>query len=167
MINSAEVTGGKPVAVSLQPISGVYAINPLVTFYYILGREVLFFYFAPDTTRDCKLYKCNIAQCLYHDHERICTYEFMCTFCKKALLYFDRYFRTVFLFIYCNEYHLILCRYIGFYNVSRVMSFDLLPIEGANWLGSLIIPTVVCILNINVRRQNHIVFYQFENLPWP
>jgi hypothetical protein len=48
------VTGGKPIAVLLQSISGVSAINPLVAFYDIHGgkREVLFFYFVPDTTRD-------------------------------------------------------------------------------------------------------------------
>jgi hypothetical protein len=40
--------------VLLQSISGVSAINPLVAFYDIHGgkREVLFFYFVPDTTRD-------------------------------------------------------------------------------------------------------------------
>jgi hypothetical protein len=48
------VTGGKPIAVLLQSISGVSTINPLVDFYDIHGgkREVLFFYFVPDTTRD-------------------------------------------------------------------------------------------------------------------
>jgi hypothetical protein len=48
------VTGGKPIAVLLQSISGVSDINPLVAFYDIHGgkREVLFFYFVPDTTRD-------------------------------------------------------------------------------------------------------------------
>jgi hypothetical protein len=53
MRNSADVTGGKPIAVLLQSI-GVSAINPLVTFCDIHGgkREVLFFYFVPDTTRD-------------------------------------------------------------------------------------------------------------------
>jgi hypothetical protein len=55
MRNTADVTGGKPIAVLLQSISGVSAINPLVAFYDIHGgkREVLFFYFVPDTTRDC------------------------------------------------------------------------------------------------------------------
>jgi hypothetical protein len=50
----AGVTGGKPIAVLLQSISGVSAINPLVAFYDIHGgkRESLFFYFVPDTTRD-------------------------------------------------------------------------------------------------------------------
>jgi hypothetical protein len=45
-------TGGKPIAVLLQTISGVSGINPLVAFYDIHGgkREVLFFYFVPDTT---------------------------------------------------------------------------------------------------------------------
>jgi hypothetical protein len=53
MKNPAAVTG-KPIAVLLQSISGVSAINPLVAFYDIHGgkREVLFFYFVPDTTRD-------------------------------------------------------------------------------------------------------------------
>jgi hypothetical protein len=48
------VTGGKPIAVLLQSISGVSAINPLISIYDIYGgkREVLFFYFVPDTTRD-------------------------------------------------------------------------------------------------------------------
>jgi hypothetical protein len=54
MRNTADVTGGKPIAVLLQSISGVSAINPLVAFYDIHGgkREVLFFDFVPDTTRD-------------------------------------------------------------------------------------------------------------------
>jgi hypothetical protein len=54
MKNTADVTGGKPSAVFLQCISGVSAIDPLVAFYDIHGgkREVLFFYFVPDTTRD-------------------------------------------------------------------------------------------------------------------
>jgi hypothetical protein len=52
--NTVDVTGGKPIAVLLQSISGVSAINPLVAFYDIHGgkREALFFYFVPDTTRD-------------------------------------------------------------------------------------------------------------------
>jgi hypothetical protein len=54
MRDTADVTGGKPIAVLLQSISGASAINPLVAFYDIHGgkREVLFFYFVPDTTRD-------------------------------------------------------------------------------------------------------------------
>jgi hypothetical protein len=54
MRNTADVTGGKPIAIVLQSISGVSAINPLFAFYDIDGakREVLFFYFVPDTTRD-------------------------------------------------------------------------------------------------------------------
>jgi hypothetical protein len=56
MRNTADVTGGKPIAVLLQSISGVSAINTLVAFYNIHGgkREVLFLYFVPDTTRDLK-----------------------------------------------------------------------------------------------------------------
>jgi hypothetical protein len=48
------MTGGMPIAVLLQSISGVSVINPLVAFYDIHGgkREVLFFYSVPDTTRD-------------------------------------------------------------------------------------------------------------------
>jgi hypothetical protein len=48
------VTGGMPIAVLLQSISGVSANNPLVAFYDIHGgkTEVLFFYSVPDTTRD-------------------------------------------------------------------------------------------------------------------
>jgi hypothetical protein len=51
MRNAADVTGGKPIAVLLQSISGVRAINSLVAFYDIHGgkRMVLFFYFVPDT----------------------------------------------------------------------------------------------------------------------
>jgi hypothetical protein len=58
---TADVTGGKPIAVLLQSISGVLTpeifINPLVAFYDIHGekREVLFFYFVPDTTRESKI----------------------------------------------------------------------------------------------------------------
>jgi hypothetical protein len=54
MRNSTDVTCGKPIAVLWKSISGVSAINPLVTFFDIRGgkREVLFFYFVPDTTRD-------------------------------------------------------------------------------------------------------------------
>jgi hypothetical protein len=39
MRNTTDVTGGKPIAVLLQPISGVSAINPLVAFYDIHGRK--------------------------------------------------------------------------------------------------------------------------------
>jgi hypothetical protein len=54
MRNTADVTGGKPIAILLQSISGVSAINPLVAFYDINGgkREVMRSYFVPDTTRD-------------------------------------------------------------------------------------------------------------------
>jgi hypothetical protein len=54
MKTTANVTGGKPIAVLLQSISGVSAINLLVAFYVIHGGkgEVLFFYIVPDTTRD-------------------------------------------------------------------------------------------------------------------
>jgi hypothetical protein len=53
MKNTSDVTGGKPIAVLLQSISGV-SVLVVVAFYDIYGgkREVLFFYFVPDTTRD-------------------------------------------------------------------------------------------------------------------
>jgi hypothetical protein len=62
--NTADVTGGKPIAVLLQSISGVSTINPLVAFYDIHGgmSEVLFFYFVPDTTRD------SFSFTIYHDN---------------------------------------------------------------------------------------------------
>jgi hypothetical protein len=52
--NTADVTSAKPIAVWSQSISGVSAVNPLVVFYDIHGkkREVLIFYFVPDTKRD-------------------------------------------------------------------------------------------------------------------
>jgi hypothetical protein len=47
------VTGGKPIAVFLQPISGVIVLIILSPFDIHGGkREVQFFYFVPDTTRD-------------------------------------------------------------------------------------------------------------------
>jgi hypothetical protein len=54
MKNTADETGGKLIAVRSQSISGEGAINPFVAFYDIHGRkrEVLFFYFVLDTTRD-------------------------------------------------------------------------------------------------------------------
>jgi hypothetical protein len=54
MRNTADVTGGKSIAVLFQSILGVSAINLLVAFYNVHGgkREVLFFYFVPDTTRE-------------------------------------------------------------------------------------------------------------------
>jgi hypothetical protein len=55
--NTADVTGGKPIAFLSQSISNVSVMNPLVAFYHIHGRkeEVLFFYFVPNTTWQIKL----------------------------------------------------------------------------------------------------------------
>jgi hypothetical protein len=54
---TADVTGGKPIAVLLQSISGLSAINPLVAIHG--GKiEVLFFYFVPDITRDLCVFMC-------------------------------------------------------------------------------------------------------------
>jgi hypothetical protein len=48
MKNTADVTGGKPIAVLLQSISGLRAINPLVTFYDIHGgKRVAILLFCP------------------------------------------------------------------------------------------------------------------------
>jgi hypothetical protein len=55
MRNTADVTGGKPITIWLQSISGVDAVNPLVAFYDIHEREMLFFFSVPDTTRDFKI----------------------------------------------------------------------------------------------------------------
>jgi hypothetical protein len=54
MRNTADVADRKPIAVLLLSISGVSAINPLIVFYDIHGekKEVLFFYFVPDTIRE-------------------------------------------------------------------------------------------------------------------
>jgi hypothetical protein len=72
------MTGGKPIAVLLQSISGVSAINPLFVFYDIHGgkREVLFFYCVPDTTRD-------------HSMQPIlCLYDFNYSSRKSSTLYY-------------------------------------------------------------------------------
>jgi hypothetical protein len=54
MSNTVYVTGGKPIAVWSQSISGVSDVNPEVAFYDFHGRNrgVLLFYFVPVTTRD-------------------------------------------------------------------------------------------------------------------
>jgi hypothetical protein len=54
MRNTTDVTGGKSITIWSQVISGVSAVNPLVAFNDIHGRkrEVIFFYFVPDPTRD-------------------------------------------------------------------------------------------------------------------
>jgi hypothetical protein len=61
------MTGGESITVLLQSISGVSAINPLVAFYDIHGgkREVLFYYFVPNTTRDMAVYKLLLSIQLY------------------------------------------------------------------------------------------------------
>jgi hypothetical protein len=45
--NTADVTGGKPIAFLLQSISGVSAINPLVAFYDIHGGRGAILLFCP------------------------------------------------------------------------------------------------------------------------
>jgi hypothetical protein len=54
MRNIADVTGGKPIDVLLQPISSISANNPLVAFSTSMEERerCYFFYFVPDTTRD-------------------------------------------------------------------------------------------------------------------
>jgi hypothetical protein len=78
MSNTADVTGGKPIAVWSQSISGVRAINPLVAFYDIFGRksEVLFFYFVLNTTREhvhTTVYPRRGSRCVTKDTPR-CSY---------------------------------------------------------------------------------------------
>jgi hypothetical protein len=59
MRNTADMTGGKPNTVWSESFLGVLvcAINPLVAFYDIHGRngEMLIFCTVPDTTRDISL----------------------------------------------------------------------------------------------------------------
>jgi hypothetical protein len=59
MRNTADVTDGKPIAVILQSISGVSAINPLVAIYDIHEgkRDVLFFYLIDKHTYLCTFLK--------------------------------------------------------------------------------------------------------------
>jgi hypothetical protein len=48
MRNTADVTGGKPIAVVCsQSISGVSAVNPVVAFYNIQKSKMLFFWTTP------------------------------------------------------------------------------------------------------------------------
>jgi hypothetical protein len=63
--STLEVTGGKPIAVRLQSISGGDAVNLLVAFYdiHVRKREVLIFCSVPDTTRDNVMHK---LLCLCH-----------------------------------------------------------------------------------------------------
>jgi hypothetical protein len=56
MRNTADVTGGKPIAVLLQSISGVSAINPLVAFYDIHGGKTLHSYVYVTIPKLDKLY---------------------------------------------------------------------------------------------------------------
>jgi hypothetical protein len=59
MRSTADVTGGKAIAIWSLSISAVSAINPLVTFYHIheWKREVLFFYIVPDTIYNYFIYR--------------------------------------------------------------------------------------------------------------
>jgi hypothetical protein len=58
MRNTADLTGGKPIAVLLQSISGVSAINPLVAFYDIHGgRERCYSFILSRTIGQLFIYK--------------------------------------------------------------------------------------------------------------
>jgi hypothetical protein len=82
MRNTADVTGGKPIAVWLQSISGVSAINPLVAFYDIQGgkrendNKMVYLYIATAVT----IALLNYLQLL---SELMKVYEFAC--CKQML----------------------------------------------------------------------------------
>jgi hypothetical protein len=56
---TADVTGGKPIAILLQSISGVSAINPLIAFYDIHGGKREWYSFilsrTPHETIDIRL----------------------------------------------------------------------------------------------------------------
>jgi hypothetical protein len=56
MRNTADVTGGKPIAV-LQSISGVSAINPLVAFYDTKERGAILLFCPGHHTRQKKMYE--------------------------------------------------------------------------------------------------------------
>jgi hypothetical protein len=64
---AADVTGGKPIAVLLQVISGVSAIHPLVAFYDIQGRKrkVLLFFCPGHHTRPTRLSNLEISNFHY------------------------------------------------------------------------------------------------------
>jgi hypothetical protein len=86
MRNTADVTGGKPIAVLLQSISGVSAIIPLVTFYDIHRgkREELLFYFVPDITPF--LYYCFFYLLLLHvPYSLFCSPSFISSFTNDRL----------------------------------------------------------------------------------
>jgi hypothetical protein len=72
MRNTADVTGGKPIAVLLQSISGVSA-NPLVAFYDIHGRKKECYTFVLSRTPHETIYtlyksKANISNIHHHHH---------------------------------------------------------------------------------------------------
>jgi hypothetical protein len=79
-MNTADVKDGKPIAVLLQCISGVIAINPLVAFYDIHGgkREVLVFYYVPDTTRDETSKQCILDDFRHYSDYFKLNYYFIC-----------------------------------------------------------------------------------------
>jgi hypothetical protein len=91
MRNTADVTGGKTIAVLLQSISGVSAINLSVAFYDIHERngEVLYVYSVPDTTRDLPY----IPYYYYH-------YYYLQTFLSLLLFDFYRGKREVLFFYF-------------------------------------------------------------------
>jgi anti-anti-sigma regulatory factor len=66
MRNTTDMTGGKPIAVQLQSISGWSAVYPLVAFYDIHGRKgaVLFFCSVSVTIRDITI-MCEMNELIY------------------------------------------------------------------------------------------------------
>jgi hypothetical protein len=76
MRNTANLTGGNPIAVLLQSISGVSAFKPLIAFTDIHGekRGANILLFVPDTTRDINIYNdrdSNITRIIYNYPESI------------------------------------------------------------------------------------------------
>jgi hypothetical protein len=70
MKNTAEVTGGKPIAVLLQCISGVSSINPFVAFYDIHGRRE----------------RCHSFILSRTPHEKCCIYVMFIHFCHLKVV---------------------------------------------------------------------------------
>jgi hypothetical protein len=96
MRNTADVTGGKPIAVLLRSISGVSAINPLVAVYDIHGGKVLFFYFVPDTTRDVRTDMLKLKKFIRTCVPLTNIGNSVCQTCSRAVIIFVCSIRTVF-----------------------------------------------------------------------
>jgi hypothetical protein len=115
MRNTAEVTGGKPIAVLLQSISGVSAINPFA-FYDIHGRKrELLFCFVPDTTRDGMFYQNDLAMMNTADETGISSSLSDCTLLQVLLIPLSPFTSSV--KVRARSYSFTLSRTRPIYNV--------------------------------------------------